>query len=513
MLWWLCCANVPRAHAGGLTLITHGLNGNINDWVTAMGQQLKDSPRFPGTNYSCYKLYFIPGGSNYVVTWSRLAGSQPALTDSGEIVVLLDWGPLSDGSSYTTYQVANAVVPALLQTNFISELAGHSLAEMPIHLVGHSRGGSLICQISRLLGTNGIWVDHLTTLDPHPLNNDGFFDFIYSAVDAPCATYENVLFHDNYYQLLNSLIHGEQVAGSYHRQLTYLTGGYEGGLYPQHSDVHLWYHGTVELDTPAYDNAATLGTAERQTWWSTNEASGRFAGFYYSLLSGGDRLSTNQPASSGSPRISDGYNQLWSLGAGVLNNRTALPTNNGGSANAIKLDIIGTNFVAFGQTNNATLFYQWAKPASSNAVLSLYLDDDLNPYNGNERLIRQFTLHGTTAAQVSSGTFDLTLDGTNASPGYHTLYAKITVAGHTRCLYAPQGLTVVSSFAPLRLALLTSPAQTLINVSGIPGQRFVLQTSANLRLWQSLSTNWLATNSLSFIDAPSSARFYRAVLQ
>ena len=206
----------------------------------------------------------------------------PTATDTGEIIIKLDWSQLSDGNSYNTYQIAAAVLPAMLSTNFIPDLGGHALAEMPLHLIGHSRGGSLICELSRLLGTNGIWVDHLTTLDPHPLNNDGFTldKYLYSAVDAPCHTYQNVLFHDNYWEDLELFVYGEKVAGAYVRDLTSLNGGYSGTS-AKHSNVHLWYHGTIALATPTSDTEASITSAQRATWWNGYEEEGTNAGFQY----------------------------------------------------------------------------------------------------------------------------------------------------------------------------------------------------------------------------------------
>ena len=251
-----------------------------------------------------------------------------------------------------------------MNTNFIKELGGHALVEFPLHLVGHSRGGSLMSQISLLLGTNGIWVDQLSTLDPHPLNNDGFdLDFLlYPAVDAPVHTYQNVLFHDNDFGTINPLVHGESVAGAHVRQLTVLEGGYTDAesQAPYHSDVHLWYQGTVDLNTPASyledGNTITITPAIRTNWWEAYENEGFNAGFYYSLIGRGDRLRADEPLGPSQPAIRDGYNQWWDLGAGVSSNRTVLPSNNGDWPNLIRLERLDTNQVTQGQSASLKFF-------------------------------------------------------------------------------------------------------------------------------------------------------------
>ena len=114
--------------AGGVTLITHGLNGDVDGWITGMATNVARYARFPGTNFSCYQMYFFSSNSSYYLTATRVAGSSPLSSQSGEIVVMLDWRQLADGSSYNTYHIASAVVPALLNPNDIPELGGHALS-------------------------------------------------------------------------------------------------------------------------------------------------------------------------------------------------------------------------------------------------------------------------------------------------------------------------------------------------------------------------------------------------
>jgi hypothetical protein len=523
MLWGFC---VTAVFGGGVTLITHGLGGDIDEWVTAMGNRIREYPGYPATDSAFYAIY-LTNQNGIHASVRKLSGGTFGASAGGELILALDWRGLASQTeaffgNFSTYQVASAVAPLLLDSTLISELQGHAVAELPIHLIGHSRGGSLISELSWQLGTRGIWVDHLTTLDPHPLNGANFpLDWtLYSTVDAPANTYENVLFHDNYFQNIGVAL-GQPVSGAYVRQLTNLMGGYEPSalvdVSSSHSDVHLWYHGTLDFRIPATDwmslpiFGATLGVAERQGWWPPAEGYGVYAGFYYSRMGGGNRLSTNQPAGAGTSRISDGYNQNWTFGAGLANNRVLLGENTFDWPNIIDFKLAGTNLLAFGQSNSVSVYLQKSQHAGFSQTLGIFLDDDFNPWNGNERLLLEIPLTIDAAHQISFGTLGFLLNATNSTIGTHSLLGKITGGGRTRVMYAPETMTLFSSFAAPRIRL----SAGALTVAGLAGQRITIESSSDLVSWQGFATNWLTTATWNYIDnrTATNSRFYRAVVR
>lgn len=518
----------PSTKAAGVTIITHGFGGSVTGWISGMASQITNYPGFPGINSTIYTITLTTDGTDIYYQWSRVAGGTPTNTDSGEIIVLLDWSqmagsanPLSSDYNISTYNVAQAASWVLMQTNSIADLGGHALVEFPIHMIGHSRGGSLITEISRLLGTNGLWVDHLTTLDPHPLNNDGNFELLMPTDASAQNTYANVLFHDNYWQNLGILLDpdGEAVNGAYNRQLQNISGGYDnvGSFSAYHSNVHLWYHGTLDFDNPATDGDSSnplITTTERQSWWTSYESYGTNAGFIYSLIGHGDRTSLVEPEGVGYQSIRDGYNQYWDFGAGVANpNRTALTANSGTWPNIIKFNIIGTNVVPQGDDAIVKFYYQYG--GQSNVTVQVFYDQDFNPCNSNSTVVLQglVTNTGTGSVYFYSG---LGLATTNVSPGTYSVYTRISDGAHVRYLYAPELLTIVSTLQPPVLAIVKlNSTQFHITANGVSGQIIAIQTSADLQSWQPLATNTLTTSRWDYTNttsANSSKRFYRARL-
>jgi len=145
----LLLSPLPLAREAGVTIITHGFNGNVTDWIIPMAQQIPGHDSFPGSAFSRYRMTV---DSDRSVSQSRVGGVSPLVSDSGEIIISLDWSSSATDPFTASQDIANATVPSLLSTTFVPELGGRSLAEFPIHLIGHSRGGSVVTEMARLLG-------------------------------------------------------------------------------------------------------------------------------------------------------------------------------------------------------------------------------------------------------------------------------------------------------------------------------------------------------------------------
>ena len=489
-------------------MITHGYNGNVTDWVIPMADKIPQYHSFPGSNSTSYQISITRNGSVYSVSQTLLDGVSPLSSDSGEIVIALDWSSLSGLFGPSTSLIASNAALALLSTNLIPELAGRPLIDMPLHLVGHSRGASVMAELARILGAQGIWVDHLTTLDPYPLGLDG---------DPAMVNYANVLFADNYWQN-TSFPNGQPLTGAYNRHLTNLDGGNPSSA--NHSDTHLWYHGTIDLNTPTEDSLAVITTNERAAWWTATEAVGTNAGFLCSLVGGGDRLSSVEPAGAGNGRIIDGFNKAWDLGAGVAanpsTNRTRLPVDSGAWPNLLRLILTGPSTLAIGDPIPLAFYYQSGANTSAVTNVRLYLDSDSNPHSGNENKIFDSTVLSTGISNVYYTTLNLSPNPVTTLPGTYSVFGSINDGTHTRYLYAPQRLILgPSRHPPVLEAAGAQGNQFGFNVSGFPGQTVIFQVSTNLVQWASIQTNTLSGTSLAFADpdgASDPQRYYRVLL-
>ena len=240
------------------------------------------------------------------------------------------------------------------------------------------------------------------------------------------------------------------------------------------------------------------------------------AGFYWSLIGHGNRLSNDEPAGAGAGQVRDGYNKVWDLGAGLASNRQPLPANNGTWPNLIQFNLLTTNTFTVGATNRMNFYYQYGPDANTTAKVQVFLDNDLDPINGDVGEVYQQTVPGTGTNAVNVITFQWATNPTSVVPGTYAIYARISAGGKGRYLYAPETLTLTPSLMP---PLLTSPVnysgQVQFAVNGFTGQKVIVQASTNLAAWDFIGTNTLAGSTWSFVDVQAAnyaRRFYRAVL-
>ncbi|MEE3370389.1 MAG: Ig-like domain-containing protein [Planctomycetota bacterium] len=420
----------PRCLLAGVTVWTHGFNGNVDGWIRAQADAILDREDLQ-LNQPRYRIEVTdPGhdGGPLEVETATSSGPSPTATSTSnpEFALLLDWsdvaGTAVPGGGYyrSTSDVAAAVAQRLAAADLLPDLE-HPIAALPLHLIGHSRGGSLVGELAHQLGQLGIWVDQVTTLDPHPV--DGVREPLltnYDFGDAPMTSWENVVFWDNYWRTEGALsfdFTGEPVANAADFQLSESVLA-DGGYASEHLDVPLWYHGTIDTSTnpPADDGWVEIPNH----WYDAPHPSRDSSGFAYSRV-------------MGKPRTPDGL--LEHFGGDAV--RQEVDWSAATWPNLLAASILpGETRTVPGDSLSIEFDYQ---DADSSATVRFQLDADHNPFNTNEHLL------GTTSvdATLTVLTQQVTMTVPEIPPGTYHLLANISdEAGQSRSNYAPQSLLI-----------------------------------------------------------------------
>jgi len=456
-------------HQGaGVTIIVHGWDpdGKQPDWMTSMAEAIIERS---GNDGQIDTITVTGTTGNLTVTRGRWDFDMPNAT-SGQIVILINWTAVADHltTNVTAQEVAAAVTPVIYE-----EYNGQkALSQLPIHLIGHSRGGGMIYEIARLLGLKGIEVEQLTSLDPHPLTEDDPQPATGTPIiDTPIKVYENILFVDNYYQEIEEPT-GEYVEGAFNRLWTSLPGGYhnESGYtytigtktydFSDHLNIILMYHGTIDLSTPCSNTEATMTETERTDWFNTYENEGANEGFYYSSDIRGNRKSTDTPV-AGSDQIIDGYHNDTLLGG------------NGAREDLDWTDAVWGNIITFDVYKNGTLLEPGAQTVhngdeiefrcnyrsyADSAALNFYMDNDRNPYTNSSDAIASLTIPATSSDIIQKSVF-WTVDGLSIGSKFYIFGQAETDLQYLRYLYSAHEFTVQDYSDDLAVVAIEKPVK------------------------------------------------------
>lgn len=433
-------ATASISYGAGVTIITHGWNPDLSGTPSWLGSMRDDiAENFLGNEQNYGTITVTKSGTNLVATCSPWDFDVDSGT-TGEILIVLSWSSIAD--HLTGGPSAQDVAAVVIDKLVTSQNGKRPLAELPVHLIGHSRGGGMVCELARLLGERGVVVDHLTPLDPHPLTSSDLqrgYPFP-DVIDTPAAIYENVIFADVYSQT-NEYPEGQYLAGGYNRLWDLMSGGYYDTIlqYENHRNVYLMYQGTIELDNPVHNGEAPMDVTERAAWFNMYEDSGDDTGFTYSRIDGGaDRTVAYTPVAGGD-EVRDGLHDNAFIGGDGA--RTALTWSSAVWPNVAQFDVLtngtamgsGTYALEIGSTQQVRIVYL---DYDSECTVILRLDVDRNPYNGND-IATLFTqvYASATGGDYAQDTVDWDTTGLDSRAEAYA-YASVTDGTRTRYIYA-----------------------------------------------------------------------------
>ncbi|MEK6729394.1 MAG: hypothetical protein AABY76_05155, partial [Planctomycetota bacterium] len=354
-------------------------------------------------------------------------GSAPDFKSAGGAIIKVDWSDFS--CNYTCLKGTSTVfVGDAVFTKLATDLSGAWL-QVPIHLIGHSRGASVNSRLAYDLGGYGIWVDHFTTLDPQPVTTFG---------DFKVEAWKNVLFADNNYRRKDTSAPpwGDHVAGTYERKLNGIVKGdgysCDGLSFSDnntlsngtaHEQVHTYYHGTILFDDACIDNVLV------QPEWYEPKYPTRRTGYYFSRIGKGDRYSSDDTGIQPLIHPRDGLH--YRLSKSDKNNRENLNVSKKYPA------FPNVTFKPFADQSEyevnvgeKVVFTYYYQDADSKLDIMFALDDDTNPFNDSDN--SDYKEIGSQTGKAKRGTIsaETTFEWvpTDADIGTHYVQIKATDA-------------------------------------------------------------------------------------
>ena len=404
-----------RRMLAGVTLLTHGLGGNVDGWIEETADGIADRLGGPA-NCSIYTMKVRDSDGTLTVTSFEPDDGYGDYrsTTLGELIIRHDWSNISSGP-YSTTEVANATAEYLLTPRTSKKLP--PLAELQLHLVGHSRGASLEVELSRLLGRRNVVVDHVTFLDPHPVDGiDDILNIDYD--DAPMAVFDSVVFADNYWRTDGNTQNvdpdGEPVAGAHEGDLN--ASVQQNFFLSAHNAVTAYYVGTVDTDTSSGGDHPVYSS-----WYQDPNPARDETGYVFSRIGGGARPADGVgPLAGGSVERASAGQASSQWPSAVWLRPTTGSTFEQGTAFAASLR---------------------AGDRDSSATYRVYLDTDYNPYNGAGSPVADGSF---SSGAIADRTLSITTAG--LTPRKYALAAEVVDSGgRTRWFY---GRTITLTEAP-----------------------------------------------------------------